>query len=271
MYRHLQDGDPIIFNRQPSLHKMSMMGHRVKVLPWSTFRLNLSVTSPYNADFDGDEMNLHAPQSVETKAEIREIMMVPRQILTPKSNSPVMGIVQDTLSAAQKFTLRDTFVDKQMCMMLLMWLPNWDGKIPAPAIYKPKLLWSGKQIISMMIADGINLVRYHSTHDHAENDHPIRKHMSAGDTKLMIENGTLLYGILSKSTLGASGGSLIHVLYRDRGKEATVDFINAIQRVLNIWLMTEGHSVGVKDCVADKSTVEVIRKTIDRAKEEVEE
>lgn len=76
--RHLQDGDYVLFNRQPSLHKMSIMGHRVKVLPFSTFRLNLSVTTPYNADFDGDEMNMHVPQSYETTAEIKEIMAVPR-------------------------------------------------------------------------------------------------------------------------------------------------------------------------------------------------
>ena len=84
--RHLADGDLVIFNRQPSLHKMSMMGHRVRVMPFSTFRLNLSVTTPYNADFDGDEMNLHAPQSLESKAEISELCEVPRQIISPQGN-----------------------------------------------------------------------------------------------------------------------------------------------------------------------------------------
>lgn len=77
MERHLKNDDYVIFNRQPSLHKMSLMGHRVKVLPFCTFRLNLSVTTPYNADFDGDEMNMHVPQSYETKAEVKEIMAVP--------------------------------------------------------------------------------------------------------------------------------------------------------------------------------------------------
>ena len=91
---------------------MSMMGHRVKILPWSTFRLNLSVTTPYNADFDGDEMNLHVPQSLETRAEIQEMIMVPRMILTPQSNRPVMGIVQDSLTAATKMTKRDVFLEK---------------------------------------------------------------------------------------------------------------------------------------------------------------
>lgn len=80
--RHIRDGDLVVFNRQPTLHKMSMMGHRVKVLPWSTFRMNLSCTSPYNADFDGDEMNLHVPQSMETRAEIENIHITPRQVRT---------------------------------------------------------------------------------------------------------------------------------------------------------------------------------------------
>jgi DNA-directed RNA polymerase II subunit RPB1 len=92
--RHLMDGDYIIFNRQPSLHKESMMGHQVKVMPYSTFRLNLSVTSPYNADFDGDEMNLHVPQSEETRAEIKELCLVPLNIVSPQKNGPLMGIVR---------------------------------------------------------------------------------------------------------------------------------------------------------------------------------
>lgn len=95
--RHIRDGDIVLFNRQPSLHKMSMMGHKVRVMPFSTFRLNLSVTTPYNADFDGDEMNLHVPQSFESRAEISELCLVPKQIVSPQSNRPVMGIVQDTL------------------------------------------------------------------------------------------------------------------------------------------------------------------------------
>lgn len=92
--RHMRDGDFVLFNRQPSLHKMSIMGHQVKILPYSTFRLNLSVTSPYNADFDGDEMNLHLAQSEETRAEIKHLMKVPKQIVSPQGNKPVMGIVQ---------------------------------------------------------------------------------------------------------------------------------------------------------------------------------
>lgn len=108
----MNDGDFVLFNRQPSLHKMSIMGHRIKIMPYSTFRLNLSVTSPYNADFDGDEMNMHVPQSFETRAEVLELMMVPKCIVSPQANRPVMGIVQDSLLGCRKITKRDTFISK---------------------------------------------------------------------------------------------------------------------------------------------------------------
>jgi len=121
--RHMQDDDVVIFNRQPTLHKMSMMGHKAKILPWSTFRLNLSVTTPYNADFDGDEMNLHLPQSMETRAEILQLAMVPRMIITPQSNRPVMGIVQDTLTAVRKMTKRDVFIEKVRLALPRLALP----------------------------------------------------------------------------------------------------------------------------------------------------
>jgi DNA-directed RNA polymerase II subunit RPB1 len=127
--RHIKDGDYVVFNRQPSLHKMSIMGHRIKILPYSTFRMNLSVTSPYNADFDGDEMNMHVPQSYETIAEIKEIMLVPKQIMNPQSNKPIMGVVQDSLLASMMITQKDTFIEEDDLFNLLMWIDDVE-KIP---------------------------------------------------------------------------------------------------------------------------------------------
>ncbi|KAI5301702.1 DNA-directed RNA polymerase II subunit rpb1, partial [Ascosphaera atra] len=140
--RHIQDGDIILFNRQPSLHKESMMAHRVRVMPYSTFRLNLSVTTPYNADFDGDEMNLHVPQSEESRAELRELALVPHNIVSPQRNGPLMGIVQDTLCGIYKICRRDTFLSRDHVMNIMMWVPDWDGVIPQPAILKPRPRWT---------------------------------------------------------------------------------------------------------------------------------
>lgn len=181
--RHLLNQDLVVFNRQPTLHKMSMMGHYVKVLPWSTFRMNLSCTSPYNADFDGDEMNLHVPQSLETRAEIENLHLTPRQIITPQSNKPVMGIVQDGLTGVTKMTKRDVFLDKEQMMNILMYISNWNGLMPKPCIVKPKSLWSGKQIISLCIPDKINMIRTHSVHPDEEDSGPF-KWISPGDTKV---------------------------------------------------------------------------------------
>lgn len=77
-----------------------------------------SCTSPYNADFDGDEMNLHVPQSMETRAEVENIHITPRQIITPQANKPVMGIVQDTLTAIRKMTKRDVFLEKVIIILI---------------------------------------------------------------------------------------------------------------------------------------------------------
>jgi DNA-directed RNA polymerase II subunit RPB1 len=261
--RHLVDDDYVIFNRQPSLHKMSMMGHRVKIMPYSTFRLNLSVTSPYNADFDGDEMNLHAPQSHETRAEIQELCMVPKQIVSPQKNAPVMGIVQDALCGIRKFTKRDTFLRRDLMMNLLMWVPDWDGVIPCPAIIKPIPLWTAKQIMSILLPR-INLVGYHSTHPDDENTD-----ISPGDTKVIIDDGELIAGILCKKTVGSSASGVIHTSMNEHGPLITMNFFNGAQTVVNYWLLQNGFSIGIGDTIADKSTMDAINDTISHAKKEV--
>lgn len=266
--RHIRTGDIVVFNRQPTLHKMSMMGHRIRVLPWSTFRLNLSVTSPYNADFDGDEMNLHVPQSLETKAEIEQLAMVPRLIVTPQNNKPVMGIVQDTLCAVRKMTKRDVFLTSEQMMNLLMFLPTWDGRMPMPAIIKPKPLWTGKQLFSMIIPGHVNLVRNHSTHPDDEDEGPY-KWLTVGDTKVLIEHGVLISGIVCSKTVGSASGSLMHVVFNELGHEVAGLFYGHIQTVVNNWLLLEGHTIGIGDTIADPDTYEDIQDTIRKAKTNV--
>jgi DNA-directed RNA polymerase II subunit RPB1 len=267
--RHLQDGDVVLFNRQPSLHKMSMMGHRIRVMPYSTFRLNLSVTTPYNADFDGDEMNMHVPQSMLTRSELIELMMVPKNIISPQANKPVISLVQDTLLGSSKITRRDVFIKKDQMMNCLMYLDDFDGKVPIPAILKPEPLWTGKQLFSMIIPK-VNLTRYSSTHDDKLDKNTVEDDdISTGDTKVLIEQGELISGITDKQTLGNGGGSLIHVICMDKGQEEGKNFLGVAQKVVNHWLLHTGFSIGVADTIADKETNENIEETLDKAKEEV--
>jgi len=266
--RHMQNGEIVLFNRQPSLHKMSMMGHRVRILPYSTFRLNLSVTPPYNADFDGDEMNMHLPQTHETKAEVKELMMVPKMIISPQANKPVMSIIQDTLLGCRLLTKRDTFLDKGELMNLLMWLKNWDGGIPTPAIVKPKPLWTGKQIFDLILPD-INIRnRKAGWHDDIHDKNNI---FSFGDTVVQIERGRLVSGTLCKKSLGSGGQGLIHTIWLEHGPNTARDFLTQTQSLVNQWLQQHGFSIGIGDTLADDESMQNIRDYIAKGVEDVDD
>lgn len=124
-----------------------------------------------------------------------------------------------------------------------MFLPIWDGKMPQPAIFKPKPLWTGKQVFSLIIPGNVNMIRTHATHPDEEDDGPY-KWISPGDTKVMVEHGELIMGILCKNTLGSSAGSLLHICFLELGHEVCGQFYGNIQTVINNWLLLEGHSIG---------------------------
>ena len=261
--RHVQDGDIVMFNRQPSLHKMSIMGHRMRIMPYSTFRMNLSVTTPYNADFDGDEMNMHVLQTMETRAECSEIMMVPRCIVSPQSNKPVMGIVQDTLLGSRGFTKRDCFLEKDLVMNLVMHLDHFSGELPVPAVLKPRPLWTGKQIMSLFLPN-VHLFKFANGHPDDEEDE-----LSVGDTRVIISGGELLAGMLDKKCLGTSAGGLVHVIYNEYGPRGARAFLGCHQRVVNHWIVNRSYSIGIGDTIGDKQTMDDIVATIDKSKKEV--
>ena len=151
VYRHLMDDDAIFFNRQPSLHKMSMMTHRAKIMKIGlTFRLNASVTSPYNADFDGDEMNIHVPRSLQTKVELIQLTSVPTQVVSPQASKPVMGLVQDSLLGCYRFTSdkarlgqtgRPGYYNYDEVMHILQSTNVYTGVLPPPDdFYNPETI-----------------------------------------------------------------------------------------------------------------------------------
>ncbi|KFA78449.1 hypothetical protein S40288_06931 [Stachybotrys chartarum IBT 40288] len=256
--RHLMTGDYIIFNRQPSLHKESMMGHQVRVMPYSTFRLNLSVTSPYNADFDGDEMNLHVPQTEETRAEVKELCLVPNNIVSPQKNGPLMGIVQDSLAGVYKMCRRDTFIEKEHIMNCLLWVPGWDGVIPQPAILKPRPRWTGKQLISLVIPKEISLNAKEDT-----SDIPLK------DKGLLIQSGELMYGLPKKKWVGSAAGGIVHLCYNELGPAGAMAFLVGVQQTVTYWLLHDGHSIGIGDTIPDKDTIEKVQAHINAQKAEV--
>jgi DNA-directed RNA polymerase II subunit RPB1 len=240
--RKLQDGDVVLFNRQPSLHKGSIMAHFVKVLPYSTFRLNLSCTPPYNADFDGDEMNLHCLQTNEARAEAKYLMLVQNNIITPQNNRPVMSIIQDSLIGVYLMTADGVTIDRGDMMNCVMTIPGWDGKMEYKDVY------TGKDLVSLTLP----YVNY-------------KKH------GVEIVRGKLLKGQLSKKTLGSSHGSLIHVIHNDCGPKKTVDFIHRLQLIAHRWLSINGFSIGISDMISSKDIRREVKNEKKMAFEEVQD
>ena len=263
--RHMQNGDYVIFNRQPSLHKMSMMGHRVHILPYSTFRLNLSVTTPYNADFDGDEMNMHLPQSLESKAEIMNIMHVPKQIVSPQSNRPVMGIVQDTLIGCKLFTARDNFLNYEQTMNIVMWIDDFDIRnLPMPCIMKPQPLWSGKQIFSLILPEKLNITRFRE-----DTPKELSDKLNLIDNFVQIKKGELIQGIICKKTVGASSGGIVHNIWTEVSPQKTIEFLGNCQKIINNFLLYTGWTVGISDIICDPETSEEVAKTLEKMKKNI--
>src|SRR3984957_8438514 len=170
-----------------------------------------------------------------------------------------MGIVQDTLCGIRKFTLRDTFLDWSQVQNILLWVPDWDGAVPIPAIVKPKPLWTGKQMVSLCIPRGIKI--YRSPDPKSSN--PVF------DDGMMLDNGEFVFGVFEKKTVGASQSGLIHVVFREKGPEATRQLFTGLQMVVNFWLFHNGFSIGIGDTIADHATMAYIMQNISERKANV--
>jgi len=230
--RHLIDGDIVLFNRQPSLHRISIMAHVVKVLPYKTFRLNLCVCTPYNADFDGDEMNLHVPQSEEAQTEARILLLVQNNILSPRYGAPIIGAIRDFLTAAYLLTKDDTYLTKKEMSYLLAAI-GYEGELPEPEIKKPEPKWSGKQLFSLLLPKGFN--------------HAFRAAFSP-EIEVVIKDGKLIKGVIDKSAIGVEkANSILHRLTTEYGPDATREFLDKLVKVVNTYLNLRGFSFGVDD------------------------
>jgi DNA-directed RNA polymerase II subunit RPB1 len=257
--RHLIDGDVVLFNRQPSLHKMSMMAHHVKVMDCNTFRLNVSVTTPYNADFDGDEMNMHVPQSIQTRTELEYIAAVPLQIISPREHTPIITPIQDTLLGVNRLTNDGVYLTKIEIMNIFMYIESFDGILPEPELKNPSM-WSGRQLLSLIIPKGINMNMKNNSHDSTDGDKL---------NHVIIENGQLIQGRIDKKIMSSGTRGIIHMIFNDYGWQEAQKFLDNLQNLITRYLVKTGFSVGISDLIADKETNIFIEKTIIQKKKDV--
>ena len=236
--RHLLDGDIVLFNRQPSLHQMSIMAHHVRVLPGKTFRLHPSVCPPYNADFDGDEMNLHVPQSEEARAEAILLMRVQEQLISPRFGGPIIGALRDFITGAYLLTKDDTILTRQEFSNYAM-LGGYKGKLPEPASKnKTGVFYTGKQLFSIFLPSDFNYIMTSKW----------SKGTKGTNQDVVIKNGELISGVIDKSSIGAEEPeSVLHRIAKDYGNEKAKDFLNSVLIIIKQFITDYGFSYGYSD------------------------
>ncbi|XP_055932368.1 DNA-directed RNA polymerase III subunit RPC1-like [Argiope bruennichi] len=255
--RHLLDGDIVLFNRQPSLHKLSIMAHKARVVPTRTFRFNECVCTPYNADFDGDEMNIHLPQTEEARAEALQLMGVSSNLVTPRNGDPLVAAIQDFITGSFLLTQKDTFFTREEAQQVICSiLSNEDLlmkiNLPPPALMKPQMLWTGKQIFSLLLRPSkecnilINLRK--APKGKAASPYTGKEELCPNDNFVNIRNSELLSGTMTKATLGSgSKTTIFYILLRDYGKIHAANAMLRLARLASYFLANRGFSIGIGD------------------------
>ncbi|MEM3185755.1 MAG: DNA-directed RNA polymerase subunit A' [Conexivisphaerales archaeon] len=252
--RHLVDGDIVLFNRQPSLHRMSIMAHYVKVLPYRTFRLHPAVCPPYNADFDGDEMNLHVPQSEEARSEALTLMRVQDQIISPRYGGPIIGGIRDFLTAAFLLTKGDTKLTKEQ-FANLAYAGGYSGPLPEP---EERSFYSGRQLFSLFLPKDFN---YRLTSKWSK-----AKGVKSDKDDVLVKAGELVSGVVDKASIGAEEPeTLLHRLAKDYGTDVARNFLNSILRILRAFISSVGFSYGYDELELSSEAREEIQQAIEKA------
>jgi DNA-directed RNA polymerase II subunit RPB1 len=255
VHRHMMDGDAILFNRQPTLHRMSMMCHVVKIMSvGDTFRMNVADTKPYNADFDGDEMNLHMPQDVESEVELLNLAHVPYQLVSPANNACIVGIFQDSLLGANRFTRDTVKMSPREAMNLTM-----SSRHINPEIFKKKSITSFE--ILSQIMPRMSIRSKTGAFDDDED-------ASTSNNIVEIVDGVYKRGMLDKGSLGSGSNGLLHRVCNDYGNMRCSQFIDDLQNIVTEYMKTSSFSVGISDLISNDDTTQKINEIIFEKKKE---
>lgn len=241
--RQLMDGDIAIFNRQPSLHRMSMMCHKVRVLPGRTFRLHPAVCNPYNADFDGDEMNLHIPQTEEARSEAELLMQVQTQIVSPRYGLSIIGCMQDGVSGNFVLTQDGFEMDRHQAVELLFRCGHEDfSRLP------DKKRVTGKEVFSCLLPEDFNF-----------------RGKDKQKKEVSIKDGQLIKGVMDISNLGGGKGMLLRSLHKKYGPDAMMVVLGKMFMLGIETLQTFGLSAGISDIDLPENVLQQIDEVIKKA------
>jgi DNA-directed RNA polymerase subunit A' len=246
---------------------MSIMSHRVKVMPYKTFRLNPAVCPPYNADFDGDEMNMHVPQTEEARAEAEILMRVQENILSPRFGGPIIGGIHDYVTGSFLLTHGRKPINRQEAMELLKKLDI--SELPAPegeADGEP--YWTGKQIFSLILPRGLNLT---FKADFCYNCDVCKREECESDAYVVIRDGQLEMGTIDAKAVGAFKGKITDRIIKEYNPSMASQFLDRMTRLALRGIMHAGFSFGIDDEDIPPEAVEQIEETTRTAREKAQQ
>jgi DNA-directed RNA polymerase II subunit RPB1 len=279
VHRQLQENDVVGFNRQPSLHKSSFMGHRLRMMPTGqSFRLNLAATQTYNADFDGDEMNLHVPQTTAAQNELQCLALVTEQMIDASKTAPNLAFFQDSMLGLYLFSGEGLDFSLPEAMELLCANSELDLRRllfgDAAADYEDEegeqqqqqqqqqgegeeegeaatTSRKRKRSAAAAAADGPLLrVRRVGSREVLGQTLPAIT-MSAKNkagAELRLENGRWLEGQADKTAMATGSKGVLHRICNDFGKQRCVRFIDDVQNLVTTWIAHfNSFSVGTGD------------------------
>ncbi|XP_049650360.1 DNA-directed RNA polymerase I subunit RPA1 isoform X2 [Accipiter gentilis] len=278
--RHIKNGDVLLLNRQPTLHRPSIQAHRARILPGEkVLRLHYANCKAYNADFDGDEMNAHFPQSELGRAEAYTLAFTDEQYLVPKDGKPLPGLIQDHMISGVSMTIRGCFFTREQYMELVYrGLTDKKGRIKVfpPAIMKPQQLWTGKQVVSTLLINIIpenhiplNLTGKAKIGGRAWVKGPANRCLnldSMCESQVIMRNGELMCGVLDKAHFGSSAYGLVHCCYEIYGGETSGKVLTCLGRLFTAYLqLYRGFTMGIEDILvkpeADHKRQKIIEKS----------
>jgi len=272
--RHLANGDLVLFNRQPSLHRMSIMAHEVKIMDGRTFRLNLTVCPPYNADFDGDEMNLHVPQSEEARTEAELLLKVQNHILSPRFGGPILGGIQDFISSVFQFTSLNSLYNRKDAFKLLYLgdvfttKPDFSLDNIVPVKTDPEPYYSGKQIFSTLFPDDLN-IKVKSKF--CKKCDVCKEEGCEDDAYVVIKNGLLITGTIDENSFGAmQPNSILQRIIKDHGNARGRQFLDSSTKMLLYVIRQNGMTMGLDEVFVRGKAYDKILQILKKADDEAD-
>jgi len=239
--RHLQDGDIVLFNRHPSLHKASLMAHIVKILPGRTFRLHPGAAFPYNADFDGDEMNIHSPQTEEARTEAKILLDVKKNLMSPKNNTNFLGCSQDAITGNY-----------------LLGIGEFTGDYANQLLYKVGIM----NKLSKKTVSGFEIFSQ------------ILPKMNFSNNSIKIQDGEISKGKIDKTLFGQEDGELIREIDKKIGRDETIKTIENAFNLGRHFLSDRGITISLEDLNLKENPIaksdEIIRKAEEKTRELIE-